>query len=222
MKIEQTNDLPESDSRHHAMNLSKALKDLADHARDDTTKVQDAGGRVLLDTTAETLSGLAVAHEHFASGGESSAIERLRLTRLMRVLATRAPAATILVRFLAGAVFLSEGIQKLIFPMELGFGRFALLDLPSPALMATFVGWTEIVCGTLLLVGFLTRLAAIPLTADIIVAIQKTKVPLLAQEGFWKTVHEARTDWCMLTACLFLLIVGAGSISIDHRTTRVT
>jgi hypothetical protein len=70
MNIEKTNDLPESDPRHHALNISKALKDLAQHAREDTGKVEDKRGRVLFETTAEVLLGLAQAHDHFAKGAE--------------------------------------------------------------------------------------------------------------------------------------------------------
>jgi hypothetical protein len=72
MNIEKTNDLPDSDPRHHAMNISKALKDLAAHAREDTSKVNDDRGPVLFETTAEVLLGLAKAHDDFAAGAEAT------------------------------------------------------------------------------------------------------------------------------------------------------
>ena len=72
MVVEQTNNLPETDPRHHAMNIAKALKDLAQHSREDINKVNDPKGRVLFETTAEVLLGLANAHDHFASGSEAS------------------------------------------------------------------------------------------------------------------------------------------------------
>jgi len=75
----------------------------------------------------------------------------------------------------------------------------------------------EIVCGALLLTGLLTRLAAVPLLIDISVAILTTKMPMLAKAGFWATMHEARTDYCMWLGSLFLLIVGGGTLSIDAR-----
>jgi putative oxidoreductase len=129
----------------------------------------------------------------------------------------RAPAATLLVRFLVGGVFLSEGIQKFLYPDALGVGRFAKIGIPAPAVLAPFVGVVEIVCGLLLMVGLLTRLAAIPLIIDMIVAVATTKVPLLAKSGFWAMVHEARTDYAMLLGSVFLLLVGAGRLSIDER-----
>jgi putative oxidoreductase len=136
------------------------------------------------------------------------------------LLRTNAPRATILIRLLVGDVFLSEGIQKFLFPAALGVGRFVKIGIPAPQFFAPFVGVVEIVCGTLLIVGFITRLAAIPLLIDISVAIATTKVPMLSRVGFWSTVHEARTDYCMLLGLLFLLLVGSGPLSIDERAGR--
>jgi len=130
---------------------------------------------------------------------------------------TNGPRATILIRLLVGAVFLSEGIQKFLFPAALGVGRFTKIGIPAPQFFAPFVGVVEIVCGTLLIVGLVTRLAAIPLMIDISVAIITTKIPMLYTAGFWSMAHEARTDYCMLLGLLFLLLVGSGPFSIDRR-----
>jgi uncharacterized membrane protein YphA (DoxX/SURF4 family) len=134
---------------------------------------------------------------------------------LRRLLATHAPGAIVLVRLIVGAVFLSEGIQKFLFPAELGAGRFAKIGLPSPEFLGPFVGTFEIACGSLVLLGLVTRLAAIPLIAIMLVAITSTKLPTLASKGFWAMAHEARTDWSMLLGSLYLLIVGAGRWSLD-------
>jgi putative oxidoreductase len=96
--------------------------------------------------------------------------------------------------------------------------------------MAPFVALVEIVCGALILLGAGTRLAAIPLLVDISVAILSTKVPILLGHGFWgfqlpklesygwwSMLHEARTDMSMCLALLFLLVVGAGTSSVDAR-----
>ncbi len=130
---------------------------------------------------------------------------------------TNGPRATILIRLLVGAVFLSEGIQKFLFPAALGVGRFTKIGIPAPQFFAPFVGVVEIVCGTLLIVGLVTRLAAIPLMIDISVAIITTKIPMLSTVGFWSMAHEARTDYCMLLGLVFLLLVGSGPFSIDRR-----
>lgn len=140
--------------------------------------------------------------------------------RLSRILQSTAPRATILVRLLVGWVFLSEGIQKFLFPDSLGVGRFIKIGIPAPQFFAPFVGVVEIVCGGMLILGFLTRLAAIPLLIDITVAILTTKIPMLLKSGFWAAMHEARTDICMWLGALFLIIVGAGPWSVDHKLTQ--
>jgi putative oxidoreductase len=133
------------------------------------------------------------------------------------LLRTNAPGATILIRLLVGAVFLSEGIQKFLFPAALGVGRFIKIGIPAPQFFAPFVGVVEIVCGALLIVGLFTRLVTIPLIIDISVAIISTKIPMLSKSGFWSMAHEARTDYCMLLGLVFLLLVGSGPCSIDQR-----
>jgi putative oxidoreductase len=139
---------------------------------------------------------------------------------IKKLTGTSAPAATILIRILVGSVFFSEGIQKFLFPDALGVGRFAKIGIPAPATMAPFVGVVEIVFGAFLLLGFLTRLSAIPLVIDISVAIATTKLPMLLQKGFWATAHEARVDVSMLLGLIFLLIVGAGPWSVDAKLIR--
>lgn len=147
---------------------------------------------------------------------------------LKRTLATNAPAAVLLIRLMVGMVFLAEGIQKFLFPEQLGIGRFARIGIPFPTVMAPFVGVTEIACGSLVLLGLATRLAAVPLLIDISVAIVSTKVPILLAHGFWtfhlpklesygwwSMLHEARTDLSMVLGLVFLLIVGAGARSLD-------
>jgi putative oxidoreductase len=92
------------------------------------------------------------------------------------------------------------------------------------------VGVVEISAGLLVLVGLLTRLAALALVVDMLVAIGTTKIPILLGHdlgpfkvrnvetyGFWSMAHETRTDWAMLLGALFLLIVGAGRWSLDPR-----
>lgn len=152
---------------------------------------------------------------------------------LRKMLDSDAPAATLLVRLSVGAVFLSEGLQKFIYPAELGAGRFVKIGIPWPEAMGPFVGVVEIVCGALVLAGLLTRVAAALLVIDMVVALVSTKLPILLgrdilgfhvrkmpQYGFWSMAHEARTDWAMLLGALFLLVVGAGRLSVDARMAR--
>jgi uncharacterized membrane protein YphA (DoxX/SURF4 family) len=150
---------------------------------------------------------------------------------MRRFLETRAPAATVLIRIVVGAVFLTEGIQKFLYPADLGAGRFAKIGIPSPDVMGPFVGGVEIVCGALVIIGLLTRLASLALLIDITVAIVSTKIPILLgagfggfsltklpRYGFLSMMHEARTDLAMWFGLLFLIIVGAGKTwSVDSK-----
>nr|WP_315248290.1 DoxX family protein [uncultured Flavobacterium sp.] len=128
--------------------------------------------------------------------------------------------ATILIRLMVGTVFLSEGIQKFLFADSLGSGRFAKIGLPSPEFLGSFVGLFEIICGVLILLGLITRLATIPLIAIMFVAIATTKTEILINDGFWKMMHESRTDWAMLLGSVFLFINGGGFWSLDKKIMR--
>ncbi len=140
------------------------------------------------------------------------------MSALLRIVCNaRGDSANVLVRLLVGPVFLSEGIQKFLYPAALGVGRFQKIGIPFPGFSAPFVGAVEIVAGTLLVLGLLTRLATVFLLADIAVAIMATKLPMLAEKGFWATAHEARTDWSMAFGLIFLLVTGAGARSLDAR-----
>jgi len=123
--------------------------------------------------------------------------------------------ATIIIRLIVGAVFLSEGIQKFLFPAIRGAGRFEKIGLPSPEFLGSFVGTFEILCGVLILIGLFTRLASIPLIVIMLVAIATTKAEVLANQGFWEMMHGSRTDWSMLLGSIFLLIKGGGFYSFD-------
>ncbi len=99
--------------------------------------------------------------------------------------------AILLIRLLVGWVFLSEGLQKFLFPDTLGVGRFTKIGIPSPQIMAPLVGVVEIVCGALLSFGLFTRLAAVPLLIDICVALYSTKIVTFAKNGFWSTLARS-------------------------------
>ena len=136
-----------------------------------------------------------------------------------------APPATILIRLAVGGVFFASGLIKFLYTNQ-GAGRFAKLGIPAPELMANFVGVVEIAAGLLLAVGLVTRLAAIPLVIDMLVAIGTSKLPMLfgpgpepvaaaPKVGLWAFVYQARLDSTMLLSCLFLFAVGAGAWSLD-------
>ncbi|WP_433685293.1 DoxX family protein [Nocardia sp. CA-119907] len=149
---------------------------------------------------------------------------------LARITETTAPGSVVLIRLYVGAVFLFEGILKFLRPDALGTGRFDKLDIPAAGFVAPLDGIFEIGCGALILVGLLTRLAAIPMIVDMVGALLITKLPILWGEaalftdksGWWDFVHESRVDLAQLCGSLFLLIVGAGAYSADAALVRET
>ena len=133
------------------------------------------------------------------------------------LLKTTGFASIILIRLMVGVVFLSEGIQKFLFPGDRGAGRFQKIGIPNPEFFGTFVGSFEILCGLLVLAGFITRFAVIPLIIIMLTAIATTKLDILLQDGVWEMLHASRTDWSMLLGSIFLLIKGGGKWSADYQ-----
>ncbi len=144
------------------------------------------------------------------------------------LLKTTEAKTTVIIRLMVGAVFLSEGIQKFLYPGMRGVGRFEGMGFPNPEVFANFVGVFEILAGILLLTGFLTRFGALTTLTIMSVAIVVTKIPIafgasfdpfalreLSTYGFWSMAHEMRTDFAMWLGSLFLLIRGGGWMSVD-------
>lgn len=135
----------------------------------------------------------------------------------LRSIRTDNAPTTILIRLMVGTVFLSEGIQKFLFPAIRGAGRFEKIGLPSPETLGPLVGGFEILCGALILLGFLTRWASVPLIVIMVVAMATTKAEIFINEGFWEMMHAARTDFAMFLGSLFLFIKGGGRWSADRQ-----
>jgi uncharacterized membrane protein YphA (DoxX/SURF4 family) len=123
-----------------------------------------------------------------------------------------------LIRVAVGLIFLTQGVLKYIDP-NMGVNRFTRIGFPHSFLTAHFVGTFEIVCGSLILLGLWTRLAAVPLLVVISTAIATTKIPELFRpiQGFWYMVSDARTDFAMLCCLLFLIASGGGIWSLDAK-----
>jgi uncharacterized membrane protein YphA (DoxX/SURF4 family) len=136
------------------------------------------------------------------------------------------PASVLLLRLMAGGVFFWEGIIKFVFTNQ-GVGRFTKLGIPAPEFMAGFVGGLEIVGGILLIIGFLTRLTAVPFIIEMLVAMTATKIsmylgtsplglpPSPPQAGLWAVLHEVRSEYAQIMTSIFLLIAGPGRLSVD-------
>ena len=126
---------------------------------------------------------------------------------------------TLVIRFMVGVVFTSEGLQKLLYPAELGSGRFAKIGIPFSDIVGPAVGGVEMLCGMLILAGCFTRYAVLPLLLIMFVALLLTKLPVLLghemlgtslkelpRYGLLSMLHEARTDLCMVCGLINLWI----------------
>ena len=133
----------------------------------------------------------------------------------------------ILIRLSLAFVFILEGYQKLVFLEILGAGRFTKPGIPYAEVLGPLVGVVELVCGALILAGWFTRAAAVPLII-MVVTILTTKVLILLghdwgmfkvrdldRYGFLSMTHETRTDFAMLMEAIFIFLSGAGRWSID-------
>jgi uncharacterized membrane protein YphA (DoxX/SURF4 family) len=139
---------------------------------------------------------------------------------------TTGPKTTLLLRLMAGGVFLWEGILKFVYANQ-GVGRFTKLGMPFPAFTANFVASLEIVGGLLLISGLLTRVIAVPFIIEMIVAILSTKISLYLgtsplplptappKVGIWAVLHEVRSEYAQIMTVIFLLINGPGRWSLD-------
>jgi putative oxidoreductase len=133
------------------------------------------------------------------------------------ILSTSNSNSEIIVRLIVGLIFLSEGVQKYLFPELLGTGRFLKIGFTNPEFWAYFTGSFEIICGAFIIIGLFTRFMSIPLFIIMVTAFVTTKWPLLIEKGFWPFAHEYRTDFAMTLLLIFLLIYGSGRWSVDSK-----
>jgi uncharacterized membrane protein YphA (DoxX/SURF4 family) len=124
---------------------------------------------------------------------------------------------TILIRVIVGLIFLTEGIQKFLFPGLLGTGRFLQIGFSHPAFWAYFTGSFEVLCGLFILFGLITRVVVIPLFVIMITAFITTKWPILESKGFWPMIHEYRTDFAVTLLLIYLAAYGGGKWSVDSK-----
>ena len=115
-------------------------------------------------------------------------------------------------RIVVGMVFLVHGFQKLL---VMGFGGvagfFGSLGVPAPGLFAVIVTLVELLGGLALIVGLLTRLAAILLALDMLVAILTVHLP----NGFFVNDGGYEFPLVLLASCAALAVAGSGEAALD-------
>lgn len=145
---------------------------------------------------------------------EKQWLERARAQALNRI-GKIEPFAPLLLRLTLGGVFASSGWGKLN-NLEQVTEFFTELGIVAPGLNALFVSSTELVCGVLLLLGWLTRLSAVPLMGVMAVALLTAKASEL--EGPLELLGSLEFGY--LVMLFALLCRGAGKFSLDALTWR--
>ena len=56
----------------HSLHIRRQLEELIEHAREDVARVEEPKFQALLETTAEVLSGLKTAFEHYEKKSEAA------------------------------------------------------------------------------------------------------------------------------------------------------
>jgi uncharacterized membrane protein YphA (DoxX/SURF4 family) len=123
----------------------------------------------------------------------------------------------IFIRLIVGLIFMSEGIQKYLFLEAMGPVFFEGIGFRNAFFWAYFTGAFEIVCGTMILFGFIVRVASIPLLIIMLTAFITTKLPLLKAKGFFEFAHVYNIDFSLTILLIVLIIYGGGKWSFDLR-----
>jgi putative oxidoreductase len=141
-------------------------------------------------------------------GAKESIIDlRTRAVALLERVSFLAP---LLLRIAIGAEFIQTGLGK-VQHVDKITAYFVELHIPMPAFNAVLVGWSELLCGTAILIGLLTRLATIPIIVSMLVAMmtaQKDKVFTLDLFGL--------EEFHYLVMCVAIAILGPGRVALDH------
>lgn len=124
--------------------------------------------------------------------------------------------APLALRLGVGLVFTVHGWQKLSNGSEMFGGMLTGLNVPAPEVFAWLVTIAELVGGVLLILGLLTRLATLPLIANMIGAIVLVKVELGIIAGPDAPMPGAELDIALLVGLVALLLIGPGRMSMDH------
>ena len=117
----------------------------------------------------------------------------------------------LLTRLFVGYFFFETGWSK-IHNLDAMAERFAGWGIPFPAFNAALSGYTELIGGALILVGLFTRLAAIPLFINMIVAILTVKMKAVTGLDEFAELDEP----LYALAFLWLFFSGPGRVSLDH------
>lgn len=117
-----------------------------------------------------------------------------------------------LLRVVTGIIFLMHGQQKL-FEFGIGgvSGMMTGLGVPAPGLMAIVVTLVELVGGIALIFGAFTRIAALLVAIDVLVAFFLVHLP----NGFFATNGGVELVLLLATVGVTLFLTGPGAMALD-------
>lgn len=142
-------------------------------------------------------------------------------TTINTLLSTDNAAATLALRLPLGVILAAHGAQKL-FGWFGGYGLqgtgqwMASIGLEPGVLMAALAGSAEFFGGLLLLLGLLTRPAALVLSFTLVVAIVSVHI----QHGLFMANNGYEFALALLAGTVSLLISGGGRASLDSVLAR--
>jgi putative oxidoreductase len=116
----------------------------------------------------------------------------------------------LLSRLTLGGIFIPSGWGKLQH-LDKVIGFFQSLHIPAPQIQAPFVASVELLCGSLVLLGLGTRLAAIPLIGTMVVAIATVKIKGVGDYSDFFSLSE----YLFIVLLIWLIVKGAGALSVD-------
>ena len=120
----------------------------------------------------------------------------------------------LLVRLYFGWQFIQTGWGK-IHGLDHVTGFFVQLGIPFPHVSAIFVAWLEFIGGILLIVGLLSRITALALAIDMIVAYITADHAALVSFFSDPGKFAAAAPFTFLAASLIVLIFGPGLFALD-------
>lgn len=120
----------------------------------------------------------------------------------------------LVIRLFWGGAFLLTGVGKFEHLANVA-DYFQSLGIPFPLFSAFLTAFIETICGTCLLIGFASRLIAVPLIFTMLAALFTAEKQAIAQI-FSDPQNFIHTDpFSFLFASLIVFVFGPGSASID-------